>query len=160
MGIDRHIQLHAPTALGDTKAPGQLLQDAFGDSGLVRCNGGARHTPRSIMGGRGTGPVRMAGELHAEEEPAAVAAVVKGEISATEFFFKYCDGKFTDEDLNEAGNAFAKQYYGEDGLYLSDYAESFGNFMYLKPENGHDFAKFSSMMQARFEDGPLTKNHG
>ena len=61
-----------------------------------------------------------AGELHTDEEPEAVEAVVKGGLSGTEFFFRYCDGKFTDEDLNEAGNAFAKQYYGDDGLYLID----------------------------------------
>lgn len=99
-----------------------------------------------------------AGELHTGEEPEAVSAVVDGALSATEFFFKYCDGKFTDEDLSEAGNAFAKQYYGDDGLYLYDYAESFGDLMFVKPESEHDFAKFSSMMQARLEDGPLTKN--
>ena len=42
------------------------------------------------------------------------------------FFFKYCDGKLVDEMLNEAGNTFAEHYYGDDGLYLDDYANGFG----------------------------------
>src|SRR4051812_39090143 len=38
------------------------------------------------------------------------------------FFFDDCDGKFTDEDLNEEGNAFAKAYFDpESGRYLRDY---------------------------------------
>ena len=98
-----------------------------------------------------------AGELHTEEEPGAVAAVVRSELSATEFLFKYCDGKFTDEDLNEEGNAFAMQYYGDDGLYLDDYAEAFGDLMYVASEGAHNFAEFSSMLQARFSGGLLTK---
>ena len=36
-----------------------------------------------------------AGELHTEEGPEAVASVVSSELPATEFLFKYCDGKFT-----------------------------------------------------------------
>ena len=98
-----------------------------------------------------------AGSLHTDEEPAAVAAVVSGDLSATEFLFKYSDGKFTDEDLNDAGNSFAEQYYGDDGLYLDDYAEAFGEMMYLAPEDAHDFAKFSSILEARFNGGVLTK---
>lgn len=100
-----------------------------------------------------------AGELHLEEVPEAVAAVVSGELPATEFLFKYCDGKFTDEDLNEKGNAFAMQYYGDEGLYLDDYAVAFGDLMYVASEGAHDFAKFSSIVEARFNGGPLTKKN-
>ncbi len=86
-----------------------------------------------------------------------MAAVVRNELPATEFLFKYCDGKFTDEDLNEEGNAFALQYYGDNGLYLDDYAEAFGDLMYVASEGAHDFLKFSSMLEARFNGGLLTK---
>ena len=38
------------------------------------------------------------------------------------FFYNQCDGKFTDEDLNDEGNAFAKAYFDpEVALYLGDY---------------------------------------
>jgi len=98
-----------------------------------------------------------AGALHMEEEPRAVNEVINGEMSATDFFFRYCDGKLVDEMLNHAGNDFASKYYGDDGLYLSDYAENFGELMYVAPESAHDFAKFSSMIQKRLESGVLTQ---
>lgn len=100
-----------------------------------------------------------AGQLHAEEEPEAVQAVVKGERSATEFFFKYCDGKFVDEDLNDEGTNFAIKYYGDNGLYFEDYAENFGELMYLAPESLQDFKKFSAMLNARFASGVLEKTN-
>ena len=78
-------------------------------------------------------------------------------MSAVEYFFKYCDGKLTNEDLDETGNAFAERYYGEDGLYLDDYAEHFGDLLYVAPESEHDFATFSSMLERRLESGILTK---
>jgi len=41
------------------------------------------------------------------DEPELVARVALGQLSATEFLFKYSDGKLLEEMLNEAGNAFA-----------------------------------------------------
>lgn len=96
-----------------------------------------------------------AGELHTQEEP---EAVINGSMLATDFFFKYCDGKLTNESLNKSGNAFAELYYGDDGFYLDDYAEHFGNFMYLKPETAFDFAKYSAILNARLKSSVLAKN--
>ena len=79
-------------------------------------------------------------------------------MSATDFLFKYCDGKFNDEDLNEEGNAFAAKYYGEDGLYLGDYEEAFAELLYVAPEEAHDYAKFAAMIDARHKSGILTKS--
>ena len=70
--------------------------------------------------------------------------------------FDCCDGQLTDEDLNEEGNRFAAQYYGEEGLYLGDYADHFGDQMYVAPDSAHDFAKFSAMVEARFKSSALT----
>ena len=72
-------------------------------------------------------------------------------MSGTAFLFKHCDGKFTDEDLNDQGNAFAKEYYGDDGDYMQDYAGEFGELMYLKPEGEHDFRRFSEMMETHLK---------
>lgn len=96
-----------------------------------------------------------AGELHTDEEPEALAEVIRGDLSATEYFFRNCDGKFTDEDLTEEGNLFVEQYYGKDGLYLQDYAEHFKDQMYVAPESAHDFVRFCAMIDARFESGVL-----
>ncbi|MGN6544087.1 MAG: DUF7832 domain-containing protein [Aureliella sp.] len=97
-----------------------------------------------------------AGELHTEEQPEAVAAVIDGTMSGTDFLFRYCDGKLTDEDLNAEGNAFAKKYYGKKGRYLGDYAQHFEDQVYLAPESAHDFAEFSKMIEARLASGKLT----
>ena len=38
------------------------------------------------------------------------------------FFYNQCDGKLTDEDLNDEGNAFAQAYFDPEGAkYLNDY---------------------------------------
>lgn len=97
-----------------------------------------------------------AGDIHLKDSKEDVQRVIKGIISATEYLFHYCDGQLTDEDLNEEGNAFASEYYGDDGLYLDDYANAFENLMYEKPEEEHDFKKFSLMINKRFESGVLT----
>ncbi len=99
-----------------------------------------------------------AGELHMEEEPDAVRSIVRGEMSATAFLFKYCDGKFTNEDLNEEGNSFALRYYGDDGLYLGDYAENFGHLMYVAYEADHDYAAFDAMLNERHMTDVLNKS--
>jgi hypothetical protein len=86
--------------------------------------------------------------------------VVTGVITGTAFLFNYCDGKFTDEDLNDEGNAFAARYYGSDGLYLDDYAEVFGDLMYVAPEEAHDYSKFSALLDRRYRSGVLTQSQG
>jgi len=97
-----------------------------------------------------------AGRLHLEEEPEETQKVIDGTLSATKFFFDYCDGKLTNEDFSEEGNAFAEKYYGDKGLYLSDYAECFKDLMYVAPESAHDFNKFSAMIDSRMKSGILT----
>jgi hypothetical protein len=77
--------------------------------------------------------------------------VLDGELTGTDFLFRNCDGKFTDEDLIEEGNAFIASYYGEDGPYLKDYAELFGDLMYVASESEHDFGKFSRMVDERYK---------
>jgi hypothetical protein len=101
-----------------------------------------------------------AGALHTSEEPQAVAAVVGGAMTGTAFLFNYCDGKFTDEDLNDEGNAFAARYYGSDGLYLDDYAEVFADLMYVAPEEAHDYATFAALLDRRYRSGVLTRSQG
>lgn len=96
------------------------------------------------------------GELHTDDTPQAVADVISGQLSATEFFFRYCDGKLTDEDLNEAGNAFARLYYGPNGLYLDDYSNALDELLYCLPESAHDFQSFSAMLDARLISNVLT----
>lgn len=98
-----------------------------------------------------------AGELHLKEWPDDTQAVIDGTKSATSFLLQNCDGKFTDEDLNEDGNLFAQRYYGKDGLYLDDYSREFFDLMYVEPEHAHNFQLFSDMIEQRLSSGILTK---
>jgi hypothetical protein len=98
-----------------------------------------------------------AGELLLEE-PEAVRQVIDGSLSATDFLFNYCDGQLTDDCLNEEGNAFAEEYYGEGGFYLLDYTEHFGDLLYVAPESAHDFGQFSKILDARLQSGVLNQN--
>jgi hypothetical protein len=91
-----------------------------------------------------------AGELHLRESTEDLQQLLSGEMTGTEFLFRNCDGKFTDEDLNDEGNAFIATYYGNDGPYLSDYAEAFGDLMYVAGEKEHDYKKFSQMVNRRY----------
>lgn len=64
----------------------------------------------------------LGGEIHAEEMPEGIAALEERSITPGAFFLKFCDGKLTDEDLNDEGNQFAAAYFDfENGNYLADY---------------------------------------
>jgi hypothetical protein len=92
-------------------------------------------------------PERVGGELHTEDGAEDLEKMLRGELSATDYFFTWCDGKFTDEDLNAEGNAFIRECYD---AYLGDYSEHFADEMYVVDEAGHDFARFSAMVEARY----------
>ncbi len=92
-----------------------------------------------------------ASDFHIHEAPEDVQKVISGELPATDFLFKHCDGKLTNEDLNATGNAFAKKYYGDDGLFFKDYVDHFYEKAYSAPEREHDFSKFSAVLTKRYQ---------
>jgi len=53
----------------------------------------------------------MAGSIHIEDFPNSLTPLKYRSENPGQWFLGACDGKFTDEDLNEDGNAFAKFYY-------------------------------------------------
>ena len=65
----------------------------------------------------------LAGDIHINEIPEGLVALQKRSTTPGQFFLSYCDGKFTDEDLNEEGNAFTVDYYHE-GAFFEDYEEA------------------------------------
>lgn len=96
-----------------------------------------------------------AGEIHTGDERAnaELQKVIIGEMKATDFFLRWCDGKLTDEDFTEDGNSFLQHYYGaETDLYTSDYATNFGELMYVQGEAAHDYNTFSAMVEKRYPD--------
>ena len=62
---------------------------------------------------------RFNGELH-REIPEILEAVKAGRLLGVDFFLRYCDGKFWDEDLCPEILPFVEDYYGG-GQYWTDY---------------------------------------
>ena len=90
----------------------------------------------------------LAGEVHVDDLPKDLERLRSRGVTPGRFFLDVCDGKFTDEDLNEEGNAFAQGYFDfEKGAYLGDYdriltgglpsqyhvADTWENFDLLRP---------------------------
>ena len=64
----------------------------------------------------------LAGEIHLDDFSKELERLRMRSMTPGQFFFDICDGKFTDEDLNEDGNAFAAVYFDfGSGGYLKDY---------------------------------------
>ena len=86
----------------------------------------------------------MAGKLHREESAKALKQLARREITGRDFLIEYCDEKFTDEDLNDLGNAFTTDYYDEKsafaqayGNYIQDYCDVFNRYA---EEQGFEYA--------------------
>ncbi|GHF30958.1 hypothetical protein GCM10017044_27960 [Kordiimonas sediminis] len=71
-----------------------------------------------------------------------VRAVVLGQMTGTDFLFKYCDGRLTNEDLSEAGNKFAAEHYNR---ILEKVDEAFHGEFYRSPEGALDFEVFAGL---------------
>lgn len=101
----------------------------------------------------------LVGALHQAESQEVITRLEQRRITPGEFFIQACDEKFTDEDLNEEGNAFTQEYYdSKAGLYLNDYEEVLGgelatlyhiadtwdNYDLIKPVLDRRFAEWRS----------------
>jgi hypothetical protein len=90
----------------------------------------------------------LSGAIHIDDFPDDIRVLRERVVTPGDFFLKACDGKFTDEDLSEEGNAFAQEYFdSESAKYLEDYehallqdlpslyhvVDSWENFDRLKP---------------------------
>jgi hypothetical protein len=96
----------------------------------------------------------MGGELFAEEEPQLVDELRSRSITPGQFFLKYCDGKFIDEDLSELGIRFTEDYFElEKGGYLADYEQLLQKgleTLYHVPDTWESYDKLSPAIDARF----------
>ena len=76
------------------------------------CNHSAMFLTWAIMRG-------FCGDIHLKDEPEAVEAVKKREMTGTAFFIKYCDCKLWREDFSDKILPFIDSYYYS--RYLDDY---------------------------------------
>lgn len=53
-----------------------------------------------------------------------IESVKRREITGADFVIDACDGKFSEHDLNDLGNAFAKDYYVDE----TDFGDKFSSF--------------------------------
>jgi len=95
----------------------------------------------------------LAGAIHTEEFPDDLLKLKQRELTPGSFFFRACDGKFTDEDLNDEGNAFAQSYFDSDnGRYLKDYEEVLGAdlpTLYNVPDTWESFDRLRPRLDSR-----------
>ena len=74
----------------------------------------------------------------------------KKELPPSEISIKFCDGKLTDEDLNEEGNEFASWYYEDDKTgYGDDYKKLLaGNLpsFYHVSDDWNSYAKMENRL--------------
>lgn len=99
----------------------------------------------------------LEGTLHRESSQAALAAVRRREMTGCQFLFDQCDEKFTDEDLNEEGNAFAKAYFGPaaSGAYVTDYEATLLNglpSLYHVEDSWRNFDRIAPVIDRRYAE--------
>ena len=70
----------------------------------------------------------LAGSIHIDDFPEDIPKLRARSMTPGQFFLECFDGKFTDEDLSDEGNAFAQAYFDfEKGNYLADYEAALGD---------------------------------
>ncbi|MCX7033187.1 MAG: hypothetical protein NT046_04335 [Arenimonas sp.] len=66
-----------------------------------------------------------------------LAPLLAREVTGSQLFFDRCDGKLTDDDLNDVGNAFTASYY--DAHFVADYQRVFADQIPNGGETTDDF---------------------
>ncbi|MGO9483683.1 MAG: hypothetical protein ACLPX9_03725 [Rhodomicrobium sp.] len=94
----------------------------------------------------------LSGDLLIVEFPGDVQKLRDRSVTPGAFFLASCDGKFTDEDLNEEGNAFAASYYEPQKGYLADYEATFGKnlpTLYHVADTWENFDRIAALLDNR-----------
>jgi len=95
----------------------------------------------------------MVGEIHEVEFPENLQRLRDREITPGRWIIEACDEKFTQEELNEEGNAFAMDYYYATGaLYLADYEQTLCAGLettYHVPDTWESFDKINPVIRER-----------
>jgi hypothetical protein len=116
---------------------------------------GATHIGMFVAWGMLNG---FAGELHTGEFPDELDALKSRKTSPGQFVINACDEKFTDEEFNDEGNAFALAYFGENvgmGQYIVDYEETLGNglpTLYHIKDSWENYDKLAPLIDQRFNE--------
>jgi hypothetical protein len=96
----------------------------------------------------------LAGDIHISDFPNDIPSLEARSVTPGAFFLASCDGKFTDEDLNQLGNAFTCDYFDSaKGSYLADYeailGEGLAELYYVK-DTWANFDRLKPVLDTRF----------
>jgi hypothetical protein len=114
---------------------------------------GATHTGMFVAWALHSG---LAGPVHVEVFADELRQLRARQITPGRYFLSVCNGKFTDLDLDERGNAFARDYFDFDsGDYLLDYEAALGGSLpsiYHVPDTWESFDRLKPILDGRFSE--------
>ena len=92
----------------------------------------------------------LVGDLHRVDEDRAfdLERIKNRHLRPRDFLLNWTDGKLTDDDLNDEGNAFATAYYQK--RYLADWAELFPD-NYRVADSWENFDRVLAILDWRFD---------
>jgi len=105
----------------------------------------------------------LAWSLPVNEFPDDLNALKERRVTPGRLVIDACDEKFTDDELNDEGNAFATAYFGPPKArrqYLTDYEETLSDelSLYHIKDSWENYEKLSPVIERRFvewKDGTL-----
>ncbi len=114
---------------------------------------GATHTGMFLAWGLLSG---LAGTLHLEDSSDCLGTLRARSVTPGAFFMRFCDGKFTDEDLSDDGNLFTAEYFDfQTGRYLSDYCDAVGihiDRIYYAADSWENFDRLKPVLDKRYAE--------
>jgi hypothetical protein len=99
-------------------------------------------------------------QLHRQNSTADVQKVLSRQMTGRDFLDFVCNEKFSDTDLSEEGNAFARHYYMGESTesfknYMDDYAETLGEnvvSIYEIENSWQNYEKLKAVIDKRYEE--------
>lgn len=94
---------------------------------------------------------KLGGEFHVDLIKDDFGDLLKRKITPGKYCIKHCDGKLTDEDLNNNGNRFASIYY--ENQYYIDYNKVLGqdkDSIYHVEDTWANYEKLQSVLTSLF----------
>ena len=120
---------------------------------------GATHTGMFVAWALLSG---LGGEIHISDFPEGIPSLTARELTPGAFFLRSCDGKFTNEDLNGEGNAFAAAYFDfSKGQYLHDYETTLASnlpSLYHVADTWENFDKIRPILDRRLREWRDTRH--
>ena len=97
----------------------------------------------------------LVGDLHITDFPDGLELLRNRTLTPGQLALQACDGKLTVEDLDDLGNAFARDYLeSEDATYFADYEATLGQdvpTLYHVADTWANFDKLRPVIDQRFE---------